>query len=113
MQTRQLRFLHILWIRFRPGGTPEISRWWNHRDSDLKFSSPGGAADRDWSVALSGLGCSTGLVPVVAPPANFHCASGAKTFIETLASQFALRFPRCSYPNRAFTKGLTEKGEPA
>src|SRR5215510_1025078 len=77
----------------RPGGTPEISRWRHHRDRDPKTPRPGGAADRDLSVAPPGLGVSTGLVPVVAPPANLPCASGTKTCVETLALQFALRSP--------------------
>src|SRR5262245_16420256 len=81
-------------ITLLPGGTPEISRWWNHRDCDPILSSPGGATDRSRSVAPPGLGGSTGLVPVVTPPVNFHRASGAKTCVETLAGQFALRWPQ-------------------
>ena len=57
----------------------EISRWWNHRDRDPKTPSPGGAADRDPSIALSGLGSSIGLVPVVPPPANLQRPSGTKS----------------------------------
>src|SRR5262245_52653728 len=77
-QTGQLKFLHMSGITLRPGGTPEISRWWNHRDCDPILSSPGGATDRDRSVAPPGLGGSTVLVPVVtplistAPPARRH-----------------------------------------
>src|SRR5262245_66479972 len=74
-QTVQLKFLHKSGITLRPGGTPEISRWWNHRDCDPILSSPGGATDRSRSVAPPGLGGSTGLVPVVTPPANLHRAS--------------------------------------
>src|SRR5262245_12162875 len=71
----------------RPGGTPEISRWRHHRDRDPKTPRPGGAADRDLSVAPPGLGVSTGLVPVVAPPANLPCASGTKTRSEEHTSE--------------------------
>src|SRR5262249_14153754 len=92
-QTVQLRFLHKCGITLRPGGTPEINRWWNHRDSDPILSSPGGVTDRSQSVAPPGLGGSTGLVPVVTPPANLHRASGAKTCVVTLARQFALQLP--------------------
>src|SRR5262249_40670585 len=88
-QTTRLRFLHKSGITLRPGGTPEISRWWNHRDCDPILFSPGGATDRSRSVAPPGLGGSAALVPVVPPPANFQRASGAKTFVETLAVQFA------------------------
>src|SRR5262245_40429603 len=92
-------------ITLLPGGTPEISRWWNHRDCDPILSSPGGATDRDRSVAPPGLGGSTGLVPVVTPPANFHRASGAKTCVETLAVQFALRWRNLgSSSSRLFTQ---------
>src|SRR5262245_10422559 len=73
-------------ITLLPGGTPEISRWWNHRDCDPILSNPGGATDRSRSVAPPGLGGSTGLAPVVPPPANLHRASGAKTCVETLGA---------------------------
>src|SRR5262249_24577360 len=93
-QTVQLRFLHKCGITLRPGGTPEINRWWNHRDSDPILSSPGGATDQSQSVAPPGLGGSTGLAPVVEPPANLHRASGAKTCVETLG----LRSQAFSWP---------------
>ncbi|HKQ80239.1 MAG TPA: hypothetical protein VJ810_41485, partial [Blastocatellia bacterium] len=70
----------------------------NHRDRDLITSSPGGAADRDRSAALSGLGGSTGFDPVVPPPANLPCASGAKICVDTLAGQFALQAPMLLFP---------------
>src|SRR5215470_16404308 len=88
-----LKFLHKSGITLRPGGTPEICRWWNHRDCDPILSSPGGATDRSRSVAPPGLGGSTGLVPVVPPPANLHRASGAKTCVETLAGPLCATFP--------------------
>src|SRR5215475_8476567 len=88
-QSFQLKFLHKSGITLRPGGTPEIGRWCNHRDRDHKNPSPGGATDRSRSIAPPGLGGSTGLVPVVPPPANLHRASGAKTYAETLAFKVA------------------------
>src|SRR5262249_36781634 len=33
--------LHKSWMRFRPGGTSDISRWWNHRNKLRRPSSPG------------------------------------------------------------------------
>src|SRR5262249_60999883 len=85
-QSAGLKFLHKSGITLRHGGTPEISRWWNNRDCDPILSSPGGATDGPRSVAPPGLGGSTGLIPVVPPPANLHRASGAKTCVETLAA---------------------------
>src|SRR5262249_43402 len=84
-----LKFLHKSGITLRPGGTLEISRWGSHWDCDSILSSPEAPIDRCWSVAPPGLGGSTGLAPVVPPPANLHRASGAKTGVETLAAVFA------------------------
>jgi len=64
---------------FRPEGTPDISRWWNHRKQSHYLSRPGGATDSYWSVAPSGLEDWADAVPVVPPPANIRSASGAKT----------------------------------
>jgi FAD:protein FMN transferase len=76
-----------------PGGTPEISRGWNHRHCDSNTPrpevAPEGVVDRGWSVAPSGPESSTNLAPVVPPPANLHCASCAKTFIEPITEQVA------------------------
>ncbi len=103
----------------RPGGTPEISRWWNHRERDPKTPSPGGATDQDWSVAPPGPEGSTGLVPVVPPPANLRCASGTKTCAETLATLFAplwwrelLQLPALAalFSVLLLTMGLTAQG---
>src|SRR5262245_44407135 len=91
-ETVQLRFLHISWMRRRPGGAPDITRRWNRWDCDPKTQSPGGAADQCGSAAPPGLGVKPtrlrwlGCAP---PPANIRCASGAKTFVEALAGQFA------------------------
>src|SRR5262245_61185069 len=92
-QTVGLEFLHKSEIALRPGGTPDISRRWNRRDHDPKTPSPGGAADRCRSAAPPGLGVKPTWVRwlrCAPPPANFLCASGAKTCVETLAVQFAL-----------------------
>ena len=64
-QTGQLKFLRKSGIDLRPGGTPEFSRWRHHRDRDPKTPRPGGAADRDLSVAPPGLGIDIYSLPVV------------------------------------------------
>jgi FAD:protein FMN transferase len=81
----------------RPGGTTEISRWWNHRYREPNTPCPEGAADQDWSVAPPGLRGSTNLVPAVPPPVNFPCASGAKRCVETLSQRVAAPSPEIQH----------------
>src|SRR5262245_6493801 len=73
----------------RLGGTADISRWRNHRiqsntfiqlrrgDRPISVCRPSGAGNR-FTNDLGGYARAP-------PPANFRCASGAKTCVETLA----------------------------
>src|SRR5262245_6004028 len=74
-------------------------RWRNFIDRELTPSGPKWTADRAKSVALSGLGDLTDSIPVVPPQANLHCASGAKTLVDTLSGEFALRAPMLLLPS--------------
>jgi len=106
VQTRQLKFLHKFGIALRPGGTPEISRWRNHRMRPATSTQPR-RGDRPASVRRpSGAGnisllASGGYATLhhrlisAAPPAQ-------KTCVETSARQFALPWPsRSLTPIRA------------
>src|SRR5215467_6700074 len=65
---------------FRPGGTPDISRWWNHRKLGQCVSlAPEGRQTR-LVRRPSGAGqIVLSAFPVVPPPANVRCASDTKT----------------------------------
>jgi hypothetical protein len=69
--------------RFRPGGTPDISRWWNHRDRVRPTSQPRRGDRPDLVCRPSGAERTFGPFPVVPPPANIRCASGTKTCVDT------------------------------
>src|SRR5215475_2763830 len=79
-------------MRFRPGGTMEISRWWSPSVTtgagQNRFCVPAGTPDQDsqqcqcCSGALPGRACLcrcvSGGYARAPPPANFRRASGAK-----------------------------------
>src|SRR5262245_272851 len=65
-------------IFFRPGGTPDISRWWNHRGQWLiAFPAPEGRHTEAGLPPLLGWEDYLSRTPVVPPPANIRSASGA------------------------------------
>src|SRR5262245_41102760 len=96
-QTGQLKFLRKPGIALRPGGTPDISRWRNHRtqsktptqprrgDGPASVRRPSGAGNRSLH-ASGGYAALHHRLISAAPPAQ-------KTCVETLAVQFALRLP--------------------
>jgi len=92
---QRLKFLRRSWITLCPEGTPDISRWRNHRMRSETLAQPR-RGDRPGLVCRpSGAGNRSIHWPrwlrCAPPPANIRCASGAKTCAETLAEQFAPR----------------------
>src|SRR5262249_15688126 len=65
---------------FRSGGTPDISRWWKHQEiRQPLIPAPEGRQTKLICRPFGAGRIVTPAFPVVPPPANVRCASGAKT----------------------------------